>query len=171
VEFATSSLTMSDGKLAKVQIWDTAGQERYRAITSAYYRGAVGALVVYDITARRSFAAVDRWLMELRSHASRDMVIMLVGNKVDLMDKRQVGMEEGRALAEREGLLFLETSALSGEHVKPAFETVVTRCYEQVKKHRLEAETSEEEAAVGAGRKIAIEPTNAEQRQSSRCCS
>lgn len=88
-----------DGKLIKTQIWDTAGQERYRAITSAYYRGAVGALLVYDVTSRSSFEAVHRWLMELQSHASqKDMIISLIGNKTDLERQREVSTEEGKVM-------------------------------------------------------------------------
>ena len=83
-----------DSKTVKAQIWDTAGQERYRAITSAYYRGAVGALVVYDITKSVTFENVERWLKELRDHADPNIVIMLVGNKSDLRHLRSVQTEE-----------------------------------------------------------------------------
>ena len=86
-----------ESRLIKAQIWDTAGQERYRAITSAYYRGAVGALLVYDVTSRSSFEAVLKWLGELRSHASqKDMIISLIGNKTDLISLRQVTTGEGK---------------------------------------------------------------------------
>jgi len=74
--------TMADGKRIKAQIWDTAGQERYRAITTAYYRGALGAMLVYDVTKAASFENVPRWLRELKDHANRDIVLMMVGNKV-----------------------------------------------------------------------------------------
>nr|CAD1834314.1 unnamed protein product [Ananas comosus var. bracteatus] len=80
VEFATRSIHVDD-KVVKAQIWDTAGQERYRAVTSAYYRGAVGALVVYDVTRHITFENVERWLKELRDHTDANIVIMLVGNK------------------------------------------------------------------------------------------
>jgi small GTP-binding protein len=90
VEFATANLEVG-GQLVKAQIWDTAGQERYRAITSAYYRGAVGALLVYHTTARRTFDAAQRWLREVRDHASvGSVVVMLVGNKRDLEAERAV---------------------------------------------------------------------------------
>ncbi|KAE8674260.1 Ras-related protein RABA1f [Hibiscus syriacus] len=83
VEFATRSIRVDD-KVVKAQIWDTAGQERYRAITSANYRGAVGALLVYDVARHVTFENVERWLRELRGHTDADIVIMLVGNKADL---------------------------------------------------------------------------------------
>merc|ERR1719158_1486425 len=94
VEFATQTIQV-DKKNIKAQIWDTAGQERYRAITSAYYRGAVGALLVYDITREVSFEDVKSiWLQELRTHADEKIVIMLVGNKSDLRHLRHVTTEE-----------------------------------------------------------------------------
>uniref|UniRef100_A0A4W5LG72 Ras-related protein Rab-25 n=1 Tax=Hucho hucho TaxID=62062 RepID=A0A4W5LG72_9TELE len=96
VEFATRSIQV-DGKMIKAQIWDTAGQERYRAITSAYYRGAVGALLVYDIAKHLTYENVERWLKELRDHADNNIVIMLVGNKSDLRHLRAVPTDEARA--------------------------------------------------------------------------
>lgn len=86
VEFATRIVTMKDGKRIKAQIWDTAGQERYRAITTAYYRGALGALLVYDVTKSSTFDNVPRWLRELKDHATRDIVLQVVGNKIDLTE-------------------------------------------------------------------------------------
>merc|ERR1712032_145946 len=109
VEFATRSLPV-DGKTIKAQIWDTAGQERYRAITSDYYRGAVGALLVYDISKQVTFENVERWLNELRDHADNNIVIMLVGNKSDLKHLRAVPTDESKAFSEKNGLSFIETS-------------------------------------------------------------
>jgi small GTP-binding protein len=97
VEFATHSVQVH-GKRVKAQIWDTAGQERYRAITSAYYRGAVGALLVYDVTSARSFSSIQRWLAELRSHAAGFMVLGLVGNKIDLEVRREVDVAAAKVL-------------------------------------------------------------------------
>lgn len=133
VEFATRSLQISD-KIIKAQIWDTAGQERYRAITSAYYRGAVGALLVYDITKRNTFASVPRWLAELKEHADEKIVVMLVGNKADLApQERDVDIEEGRALGEKYGMGFLETSALEATNVDESFKRVLEEIYQLVK--------------------------------------
>eukprot|EP00124_Ichthyophonus_hoferi_P002778 Ihof_evm5s205 gene=Ihof_evmTU5s205 len=120
VEFATRSIQI-EGKTIKAQIWDTAGQERYRAITSAYYRGAVGALLVYDIAKHKTYENVQRWLTELRNHADSDIVIMLVGNKSDLKHLRSVPEEDARTYAEQEGLRFIETSALEATNVEDAF--------------------------------------------------
>ncbi|KAG1143142.1 hypothetical protein G6F37_012514 [Rhizopus arrhizus] len=113
--------------IVQAQIWDTSGQERFRTITSAYYRGATGILIVYDITSRSSFKNVRRyWLKEIREYADPNVVIMLVGNKVDLSESsREVGTEEGRSLAEEEGLLFIETSALDATNIDTAFTTLI----------------------------------------------
>merc|ERR1711990_959953 len=99
VEFATQTIQV-DKKTIKAQIWDTAGQERYRAITSAYYRGAVGALLVYDITKQSTFESVKTmWLDELRQNADANIIIMLVGNKKDLNHIQEIMPEEARSFA------------------------------------------------------------------------
>ncbi|KAM4690980.1 ras-related protein Rab-25 [Rhinophrynus dorsalis] len=132
VEFSTRTLTV-DGHLVKAQIWDTAGLERYRAITSAYYRGAVGALLVYDITKHQSYDSVERWLKELYDHADASIVVMLVGNKCDLKDEaREVPTEEAKMYADSNALLFIETSALDSTNVETAFETILRDIYKKV---------------------------------------
>ena len=125
VEFATRSI-LADSKLIKAQIWDTAGQERYRAITSAYYRGAVGALLVFDISKSSSFENIEKWLKELKEHADPKMVVMLVGNKSDLRHLRAVKTEDAASFAEKNGLAFIETSALDSSNVEVAFQRIIT---------------------------------------------
>ncbi|KAB2597863.1 ras-related protein RABA3 [Pyrus ussuriensis x Pyrus communis] len=137
VEFQTRTLTIQ-GKLIKAQIWDTAGQERYRAVTSAYYRGALGAMLVYDITKRQTFDHVARWVEELRAHADSSIVIMLIGNKADLGDQRAVPTEDAVEFAEEQGLFFSETSAFSGDNVDSAFFRVLEEIYGVVSKKALE---------------------------------
>ncbi|CAH9113717.1 unnamed protein product, partial [Cuscuta europaea] len=132
VEFATRTIQVEDDKIVKAQIWDTAGQERYRAITSAYYRGAVGALLVYDITRQITFENVERWLRELRDHTDQNIVIMLVGNKADLGHLRAVPTASSMAFAERENTFFIETSALEALNVENAFTEVLTQIYRVV---------------------------------------
>eukprot|EP01089_Gocevia_fonbrunei_P013873 TRINITY_DN365_c0_g1_i1.p1 TRINITY_DN365_c0_g1~~TRINITY_DN365_c0_g1_i1.p1 ORF type:complete len:222 (-),score=50.51 TRINITY_DN365_c0_g1_i1:93-758(-) len=131
VEFATRSIKCDD-KTIKAQIWDTAGQERYRAITSAYYRGAVGALLVYDISKGSTFENIERWLNELRDHADSTIVIMLVGNKSDLRHLRAVRTEQASAFAEKNGLAFIECSALDSTNVETAFSKILTEIYHVV---------------------------------------
>ncbi|MCO5590962.1 hypothetical protein L7F22_044938 [Adiantum nelumboides] len=139
VEFATRTIQV-DGKTIKAQIWDTAGQERYRAITSAYYRGAVGALLIYDMTKQASYTHVEKWLKELRDHADANIVIMLVGNKSDLVHLRAVSTQEAETFAEKEGLSFVETSALNASNVEVAFQTILTEIYNIVSKKALSLE-------------------------------
>ncbi|KAF3961773.1 hypothetical protein ACB098_06G126200 [Castanea mollissima] len=138
VEFATKSLNI-DGKVIKAQIWDTAGQERYRAITSAYYRGAVGALLVYDVTRHTTYENVARWLKELREHTDPNIVVMLIGNKSDLRHLVAVPTEYGKSFAERESLYFMETSALEATNVENAFTEVLTQIYRIVSKRAVDA--------------------------------
>ncbi|CAA7401535.1 unnamed protein product [Spirodela intermedia] len=129
VEFAYRDVKVG-GSLVKAQLWDTAGQERFRAITSSYYRGALGALLVYDITRQATFDSATKWLREMRQFGSGEMVIILVGNKSDLQHAREVPAEDGRRLAEQEGLCFMETSALTNSNVEDAFMAMVTRILE-----------------------------------------
>uniref|UniRef100_A0A0D6R107 Uncharacterized protein n=1 Tax=Araucaria cunninghamii TaxID=56994 RepID=A0A0D6R107_ARACU len=167
VEFATRSIQVDD-KLIKAQIWDTAGQERYRAITSAYYRGAVGALLVYDITRHVTFENVERWLRELREHSDSNIVVMLVANKSDLRHLRAVSTEEGQGLAEREGLYFMETSALESTNVETAFKQVLTQIYKIVSKRALEAGDAAS-AAPGKGQTINVNEVSPTKKTG--CCS
>ncbi|EGR27312.1 ras oncogene family protein, putative [Ichthyophthirius multifiliis] len=125
VEFATRSI-ITDNKLIKAQIWDTAGQERYKSITTAYYRGAVGALLIYDITKYLSFTNIQKWLNEIRDHAEPHIVIMLVGNKSDLKHLRQVKQEEATLFAENNNIAFIEASALDSSNVELSFYRLIT---------------------------------------------
>eukprot|EP01018_Ginkgo_biloba_P031592 Gb_05955 [translate_table: standard] len=154
VEFATRSINL-DGKMIKAQIWDTAGQERYRAITSAYYRGAVGALLVYDITRHVAFENVERWLRELQDHTDKNIVVMLVANKSDLRHLRAVSTEDGQAFAEREGLYFIETSALESTNVENAFKQVLTHIHRNVSKKALDV-GADSAVAPGQGQAINV---------------
>ncbi|ESK96818.1 gtp-binding protein ypt3 [Moniliophthora roreri MCA 2997] len=167
VEFATRSINV-DGKTVKAQIWDTAGQERYRAITSAYYRGAVGALLVYDIAKHATYVNVTRWLKELRDHADSNIVIMLVGNKSDLKHLRAVPTDEAKAFAAENGLSFIETSALDASNVESAFQTILTDIYRIVSSKSLESSSNPVEAP---GPSISVGPSvDSNAQQGSKCC-
>ncbi|KAL7671086.1 hypothetical protein ACOME3_005999 [Neoechinorhynchus agilis] len=120
VEFGARMIT-TEGKQIKLQIWDTAGQENFRSITRSYYRGAAGALLVYDITRRETFEHVADWLEDARLHSSSNMVVMLIGNKSDMDSRREVSKEEGESFAAKNKLVFIETSAKTGENVEEAF--------------------------------------------------
>eukprot|EP00914_Ancora_sagittata_P025750 GHVO01050966.1.p1 GENE.GHVO01050966.1~~GHVO01050966.1.p1 ORF type:complete len:211 (+),score=14.32 GHVO01050966.1:54-686(+) len=166
VEFATKSLTI-ESKVIKAQIWDTAGQERYRAITSAYYRGAVGALVVYDISKRSSFESITRWLEELKEHADPDIVILLVGNKSDLKHLRTVSQDEARALAEKEGLAYIETSALQATNVEAAFHRILSEIYLQRKDRMVDTQRASELPKAGQAVRVELERGDTNRRS---CC-
>ncbi|GAA6052353.1 hypothetical protein NBRC10513_006685 [Rhodotorula toruloides] len=170
VEFATRSIQV-EGKTIKAQIWDTAGQERYRAITSAYYRGAVGALLVYDIAKHATYVNVLRWLKELRDHADSNIVIMLVGNKSDLRHLRAVPTDEAKLFAQENGLSFIETSALDASNVESAFQTILTEIYKIVSQKQLEADPISSQRP-GAGSTIEIAPSanDGGQNPSGKCC-
>ncbi|CAI0474378.1 unnamed protein product [Linum tenue] len=172
VEFQTRTMVIQH-KSVKAQIWDTAGQERYRAVTSAYYRGAVGAMLVYDITKRQTFDHIPRWLEELRGHADKNIVIILIGNKCDLEDQRAVSTEDAKEFAEKEGLFFLETSALNATNVESAFVTVLTEIFNIVNKKSLVADESQGNGNPGslAGKKIVVPGPGQEiPVKSSMCC-
>ena len=169
VEFATRTMQV-DNKTIKAQIWDTAGQERYRAITSAYYRGAVGALLVYDIAKHPTFENVDRWLTELREHADSNIVIMLVGNKSDLKHLRAVSTEEATQYAANQGLSFIETSALDATNVELAFQRILTEIYKIVSSKGLDAGTGTG-STPSAGQKITVVPTADDNNKPvGKCC-
>ncbi|KAG6864413.1 Ras- protein Rab-11A [Blastosporella zonata] len=167
VEFATRSINV-DGKTVKAQIWDTAGQERYRAITSAYYRGAVGALLVYDIAKHTTYVNVVRWLKELRDHADSNIVIMLVGNKSDLKHLRAVPTDEAKVFSTENGLSFIETSALDASNVEGAFQTILTDIYRIVSSKSLESSSTNIEPpkeSISVGHSV---DSNA--NQGTKCC-
>jgi len=167
VEFATRSIDV-DGKTVKAQIWDTAGQERYRAITSAYYRGAVGALLVYDIAKHATYVNVTRWLKELRDHADSNIVIMLVGNKSDLKHLRAVPTDEAKSFSTENGLSFIETSALDASNVEGAFQTILTDIYRIVSSKSLEQSNNPIDAP---GPSISVGPSvDNNAAAGSKCC-
>ena len=130
VEFGSKQFTI-EGHSVKAQIWDTAGQERYKAITSAYYKGAKGAFIVYDITRKNSFESVERWVSDIISVADKKITIILIGNKSDLEDQRQVTKEEAEEKANKLEIAFMETSALSGDNLEKAFEKMIDEIYKK----------------------------------------
>jgi small GTP-binding protein len=177
VEFATKSI-VCENRTIKAQIWDTAGQERYRAITSAYYRGAVGALLVYDMSKRPTYENVSRWLKELRDHADANIVIMLVGNKKDLRHMRQVSTEEAKEFCKTQKLFFIETSALADSNVNTAFETILKEIYRLISRKAVTAESSPSPTSgttgiVTSGQSIVLtseSSENDEAKPSRLCC-
>ena len=131
VEFLSKSFKINN-RIFKIEIWDTAGQERYKSITAAYYKGAKGALVVYDITSKISFENIDKWMMEIKEKSSKDLKLMIIGNKSDLKDARQVSNEEALRKAQDTGIPLMETSALDSTNVKEAFHDLLKEMYIEI---------------------------------------
>ncbi|CAD8172553.1 unnamed protein product [Paramecium octaurelia] len=136
VEFANKQLVIDD-KIIKAQLWDTAGQERYRAIISSYYKGASGALIVFDITKQSTFDNVDRWMKEVQESTSNDISIILVGNKSDLRHLRQISSDVSSAYASKHKIAFLETSAKDGANVNEAFNKLINEIHSKNKNNSI----------------------------------
>eukprot|EP00465_Bigelowiella_longifila_P001781 CAMPEP_0185253468 /NCGR_PEP_ID=MMETSP1359-20130426/2204_1 /TAXON_ID=552665 /ORGANISM="Bigelowiella longifila, Strain CCMP242" /LENGTH=171 /DNA_ID=CAMNT_0027835849 /DNA_START=170 /DNA_END=685 /DNA_ORIENTATION=+ len=123
-------------KPAQVQLWDTAGQERFQVITKAYYRGAHGIILSYDVTDERSFVRVNHWMKQIARLARKDVLVYLVANKADKVDQREISQEEGKMLAAKYDIPFHECSAKSGEGVAKAFRSITKQTAQQVLKDK-----------------------------------
>lgn len=137
VDFKIKTVEL-DGKTVKLQIWDTAGQERFRTITSSYYRGSHGIIIVYDVTDQESFNGVKMWLQEIDRYATSTVLKLLVGNKCDLQDKRVVEYDVAKEFAESNNMPFLETSALDATNVEEAFLTMARQIKESMAQQNLD---------------------------------
>jgi len=142
VEFGTRIIEVSGQKI-KLQIWDTAGQERFRAVTRSYYRGAAGAVMVYDITRRATYNHLSSWLTDARNLTNNNTVIFLIGNKSDLTEQREVSYEEASQFAKENGLFFCEASAKSGDNVEEAFLETARKIYEKIQNGSLDLNAAE----------------------------
>lgn len=123
IDFLSKTMYLED-RTVRLQLWDTAGQERFRSLIPSYIRDSSVAVVVYDVSNRSSFLNTARWVEEVRTERGSDVIIMLVGNKTDLVDKRQVSIEEGDAKARELGVMFIETSAKAGFNIKALFRKI-----------------------------------------------
>jgi Ras-related protein Rab-1A len=132
VDFECHTIVLDD-KIIKLQIWDTAGQERFRTITSSYYRGAHGIIVVYDVTDFESFNNVKSWLHEIDRYACENVNKLLVGNKCDLESSRKVTTEQAKEFADSLGIQFLETSAKNSTNVENAFQQMAHQIKQRMK--------------------------------------
>mmetsp|Transcript_7586 Transcript_7586/g.8536 ORF Transcript_7586/g.8536 Transcript_7586/m.8536 type:complete len:249 (+) Transcript_7586:70-816(+) len=125
IDFLSKTIYLED-RTVRMQLWDTAGQERFRALIPSYIRDSAGAVVVYDVTSRASFTSTFKWIEDVRAERGNDVVIILVGNKSDLADKREVSAEEAEQKAHDYGVMFIEVSAKIGTNVKTLFRRVAT---------------------------------------------
>merc|ERR1712232_692009 len=157
VEFGARMINI-EGKQIKLQIWDTAGQEAFRSITRSYYRGASGALMVYDISRRDTFNHLTRWLEEVRANANANLAIMLIGNKCDL-ERREVSFEEGAEFAREHGLIFRETSAKTAQNVEEAFMQTASKIYSNIQNDVYDLSSD------SSGIKVGVPPKGANYQQ------
>ncbi|KAJ3435438.1 rab2a member ras oncogene family [Anaeramoeba flamelloides] len=139
VEFGTRMIEISESRI-KLQIWDTAGQETFKTITRSYYRGAVGCLLVYDITLRESFYHVQNWLQDVLEYSGPQTQIILVGNKTDLQGQRAVSTEEGKKFAEEHKINFIETSAKTANNIDEAFLEISNIIFNKIKNGEITVE-------------------------------
>ena len=158
VEFGAKNINISS-KVFRIQIWDTAGQENFRSITRAYYKSSVCALVVYDISSRDSFNNVTSWIEDCKNQSPKTIFMVLVGNKCDLEDKRQVSYEEGKELADKNELLFFESSAKDGINVDEIFENSAKEIAKKIEQGYYDLETD------SCGIKKGINRSNVQQIQ------
>ena len=163
VEFLSKSYKIND-QVFKIEIWDTAGQERYKSITAAYYKGAKGALIVYDITQKDTFENINKWMSEVRDKSTKDLKILIVGNKTDLVDERQVSTEEALSKAKELESPVMEASALDGSNVKAAFYDLLKEMYKEIKK-KIEIVESQ-----NTGGKDGVQLNTNEEKEKKGCC-
>ena len=167
VEFLSKSYLINS-EVFKVQIWDTAGQERYKSITAAYYKGAKGAMIVYDVTNQTSFDNVDKWANEIKEKAAKNINLMIVGNKTDLQDKIVITSEMATEKAKTLEIPVMETSALDSTNVKEAFYQLLREMYKSVK--NLMKEYEEKQASVEKDEGGVQLETTPEKKEKKGCC-
>lgn len=161
VDFRFRTITIDD-KTVKLQIWDTAGQERFRTITSAYYRGADGIIMIYDVTSSESFDHVEEWLSEVDRYANENTSKLLVGNKADLVEEKQVSEEMAQSFADKLGISFLETSAKTATNVDAAF---LTMAQELIKTRDVKPTTG-----GGGGGEVKLQTVSTKGKSKQKCC-
>lgn len=163
VDFKIKTLTIN-GQKVKANIWDTAGQERFKNITASYYKGASGVMLVYDITDKESFNNLNSWLIEVEKNAPNNVYKILVGNKSDLTDKRQVSTDEGKEFADTYHMKFLETSAKNSANVEEAFTTMTKEIIAIKKKSKGSEDKRKDNIVIGGTTQ------NIGENKGGRCC-
>jgi small GTP-binding protein len=169
VEFGSKTFNINDNVI-KAQIWDTAGTEKYRSITNAYYKGAKGAFVVYDISRKTSFNNIDKWLFDLKNNGDENINIILIGNKIDLEHQREVTTEEGEKKAVLNKASFIETSAKNGDNIEKAFNLMIENVYENFKKENENKENIDSEE-LNKEKTLNLNSNNENQIKKKKCCS
>ena len=169
VEFG-NKIIKKENKSIKLQLWDTAGQERYKAITNAFYKGSKGAFVVYDITRKSSFLNIDKWIGELKTNGSEDILIILVGNKSDLEDKREVSTEDGEKKAKQYGIAFCETSALQGKNIEYAFNILIDEIILEIENAKQKEMKNNKSNNKKKSKGIMLNTNNDKNSKKKNCC-
>jgi len=169
VEFG-NKIIKKENKSIKLQLWDTAGQERYKAITNAFYKGSKGAFVVYDITRKSSFLNIDKWIGELKTNGSEDILIILVGNKSDLEDKREVSTEDGEKKAKQYGIAFCETSALQGKNIEYAFNILIDEIILEIENAKQKEMKNNKSNNKKKSKGIMLNTNNDKNHKKNKCC-
>jgi len=159
IDFLSKTMYLED-RTVRLQLWDTAGQERFRSLIPSYIRDSSVAIVVFDITNRQSFLSTTKWIEDVRSERGNDVIIVLVGNKADLSDKRQVTLEEATSKATSMNILFMETSAKAGHNVKSLFKKIAMS---------LPGMDKEGQSADAQNQKIDVTTTQTEVPEASSC--
>ena len=134
VEFGTKNIKINN-KIYRIQIWDTAGQEYFRSIAKAYFKNCVCAMLVYDITCKESFDNIKNWLQDIHEESPKTVLIVLIGNKIDLEDKRIISFDDGKNFANENGLIFMETSAKTGEGINEIFEQTIKEINKKIEEN------------------------------------
>jgi small GTP-binding protein len=166
VEFMSKTYRINK-HLFKIEIWDTAGQERYKSITAVYYKGAKGALVVYDTTDQTTFDNIDKWMQEIKDKTSKDIKLMIIGNKIDLKEEREVKNEEALKKAQSFGIPLMETSALDTTNVKEAFNDLLKEIYKDMKDNLNKPENKFQNDKKNG---IDLNTSEPEKQKSKKCC-
>ena len=164
VEFGVKNIDIKN-KTYRIQIWDTAGQENYKSITKSYYKHSACSIIVYDITSQKSFQNVLSWIEDCKRECSKSVFMILVGNKIDLEDKREVTTEEGQELAERYNMLFLETSALKGDYIQELFTKSVEEISKKIEKGEYDLEDKDSGIQEGSKGKKNIDIKNSDTKK------
>ena len=169
VEFG-NKVIKKENKSIKLQLWDTAGQERYKAITNAFYKGSKGAFVVYDITRKSSFLNIDKWIGELKTNGSEDILIILVGNKTDLEDKREVSTDKNKKKAKQYGIAFCETSALQGKNIEYAFNILIDEIILEIENAKQKEMKNNKSNNKKKSKGIMLNINNDKNHKKKKCC-
>lgn len=154
VDFSSRNINYNDNTKVRLQIWDTAGQDKFRSVARSYYRGAIGLIIVYDITNTDSFSHLTSWLSEAKSTARSECSVIVVGNKNDLEKERAVSTEEGKKFSENNNLMFLEVSALNGNNIQNIFGKLTENIIKKVEKGIIDPETLVSNYAKELGKTI-----------------